>query len=104
MRNATGLALGCMFFGIVATLTGWFVVSTVPAEAQSQGNNAVYYQSGSSGACCKGSGAFIDASVFVNTTNSDICKVLNSILTGTTYPPAGAVIDARRTQLHDCEF
>jgi hypothetical protein len=40
------------------------------------------------------SGAFIDASVFGLST-SNICKVLNGILSSASYPVGGAVIDAR---------
>lgn len=77
---------------VVVVLLTWFASRTTPAAAQSQsqGNNAVYYQPGSVGVCCNGSGAFIDASVFADTT---ICKTIYDILRPAGY--TAAVIDAR---------
>jgi len=96
MKGTRRLASGWMFFAILITAVGWFSAFPTPAQAQGsgvQGQNAVY---SSSGACCQGSSAFIDASKFVQT-GVDFCKVLNGILSGTStsYPATGAVIDAR---------
>ena len=70
------------------------VTSLLPTRAEGQqGNNAVYKNATT---CCQKSVAFIDASVFENS-STDICTVLNGILSGTstTYPAGGAVIDGR---------
>jgi hypothetical protein len=93
MKSTMRLASGWMVFTIVVVLAGWFLALPTPAVAQSQGNNAVYYQSGSSGTCCKGSGAFIDASMF-KAQATDICGVIYYIFTHS-YPSSGAVVDAR---------
>jgi len=85
MKNATKL-----IFSFLVVLFIWLGARPTPAGAQSQGNNAVYYQSGSTGVCCKGSGAFIDASVFADTT---FCKTIYDILAPSGY--SAAVIDAR---------
>jgi hypothetical protein len=65
-------------------------------EAQNPGNNAVYI---STGGCCAASSAFIDASVSANSQHTDICATIYNIFAGShgnpSYPPAGAVIDAR---------
>jgi hypothetical protein len=42
-----------------------------------------------------GSKAFIDASMFASAQNPNFCAVLHSILTSSSYPATGAVIDAR---------
>jgi hypothetical protein len=92
MKNAIKFA-GCwLFLGTVIVMVSCLSVFPTAVLAQSQGNNAVYYQSGSSGTCCQGSGAFIDASMFTSTT---FCSTLYSILNGLSYPSTGAVIDAR---------
>jgi hypothetical protein len=59
---------------------------------QSEGNNSVYNSSGGYAA----STAYIDAGAFYDNGNSgsDICQIINNILTGT-YPSSGAVVDAR---------
>jgi len=95
MRYTTGVTFGRKVFGIIAVLVG-FSIGPVYAEAQTQGNNAVYNSNASCSltTSCGFSGAFIDASVFGNS-NTDICTVLKGILSSRTYPPAGAVIDAR---------
>jgi hypothetical protein len=49
MKSTTTLASGWMVPPIVAVLAVWFLAFPMPSVAQSQGNNAVYYQSGSSG-------------------------------------------------------
>jgi hypothetical protein len=94
MKGKINVAPHWLFLGIVIAIVGWFSACPVPASGQSQGNNAIYYQSGSSGACCKGSGAFIDASMFIFT-GSTFCSTLYSILHSASYPSTGAVIDAR---------
>jgi hypothetical protein len=82
-----------MVFTIVLVLAGRFLAFPTLVAAQSQGNNAVYYQSGSSGICCQGSGAFIDASMFKGQA-SDICGVIYYIFKNS-YPSSSAVVDAR---------
>jgi hypothetical protein len=94
--STTGrLSLG--FFGVVF-LAGVALLPTC-ADAQSQGNNAVYHYVSitNKGQCCKGSSAFIDASVFVSKATT-FCGVLNYVLANINQPPTypnGAVIDAR---------
>jgi len=99
MKSTTRLASDLMFLIIALVLVGWFLVLPTPAAAQSQGNNAVYYQAqphDTMGTCCKGSGAFIDASMFANSPPPpvDFCSVLYYVLTHG-YPSSGTVIDAR---------
>ena len=94
MKNATRFG-PWLFLGTVTLTALFFSIFPTAVSAQSQGNNAVYYQSGSSGTCCKGSGAFIDASVFIST-GSTFCSTLFGILNATSYPSStGTVIDAR---------
>jgi hypothetical protein len=78
------------------TIAVLFLIFSNRADAQTQGNNAVYNSNAicSSTTSCGFSGAFIDASVFGNS-STDVCTVLKGILSSRTYPPAGAVIDAR---------
>lgn len=84
-----------LFLGTVIVIVGCFSAFPTAASAQSQGNNAVYYQPGSSGVCCKGSGSFIDASVFISN-GSTFCSTLFGILNASSYPSStGTVIDAR---------
>jgi hypothetical protein len=84
-------------FGVVTiVLAALFSLFPVLVQAQGnggQGQNAVYP---SSGTCCTGSQAFIDASMFATSPPPpvDFCKVVNWVLTHG-YPAAGAVIDAR---------
>jgi hypothetical protein len=98
MRSATRPLTDLMFLGAAVVLVVCF---TRLAGAQSQGQNAVYSASGSCNPQCQGSAAFIDASVFLGngqTQGSDLCDVIYKILsgrTGITYPPNGAVVDAR---------
>src|ERR1700733_16092063 len=91
MKNATRFG-PWLFLGTVTLTALFFSIFPTAVSAQSQGNNAVYYQSGSSGTCCKGSGAFIDASMFAST---NFCSTLYGILSGLSYPASGAVIDER---------
>jgi hypothetical protein len=100
MRKATKLTLNRIFWGLVFVLLGSLLVSPTGASAQSQGNNAVYYESSVSpysAACCQGSGAFIDASMFIsNASANNVCAILNYIMApGHGFPATGAVIDAR---------
>jgi hypothetical protein len=96
MKSITTFASGQIPITLVVALVGWLLLFPMSSRAQTQGNNAVYYQSSGSGACCQGSGAFIDASVLVFN-NSTICSTLYRILSSSsyTYPATGAVIDAR---------
>jgi len=85
LRNYYGL---CVSFVL---LLSWSLASPQAAEAQSTGNNAVY-----NGGSVVGSSAFIDALAFANgPTGNDICAVLYNIISPSTYPSSGAVIDAR---------
>ena len=96
MHSEMGSTTGWMLVRFLGVLL--FGVSVLPtcAKAQGAGNNAVYYYVSltNTGQCCKGSSAFIDSSVFGGS-STNICGVLNSILASTSYPAAGAVIDAR---------
>jgi hypothetical protein len=93
MKSATRLASGWIVFTVLV-IAGLLLASPTPAAAQSQGNNAVYYQSGSSGICCQGSGSFIDASMFKSQA-TDICGVIFYIFTHGYPSSSGTVIDAR---------
>jgi hypothetical protein len=97
MKDATKLR-PWLFLGAVIAIVGCFSVFPTAVLAQglppNQGNNAVYYQSGSSGTCCQGSGAFIDASVFTSLTQT-VCQTLYDVLVASSYPSTGTVIDAR---------
>jgi hypothetical protein len=90
MQNTTGLTYARRFLGITAVLVCCLSALSLLANAQSQGQDAVYPLSG---LCCQGSSSFIDASMFASGTH-DICWVLYGILS-TGYPASGAVIDAR---------
>jgi hypothetical protein len=85
--------LATSWTSLVAVMVGWFSIFAMPAAGQSAGQNGVY---NSIGACspCGASSAFIDASMFAFS-GGNFCSVLKSILTNTSYPAAGAVIDAR---------
>jgi len=92
MKSATKLAPSLIFSAVLVFLISWSAADPTSAAAQGQGNNAVYYQSGSSGVCCKGSSAFIDASVFATSADT-FCSAIYKILNSATY--TAAVIDAR---------
>jgi len=91
-----------ILIAMTAVLASWLLTLPLQLSATntcsgSQGQNGVY------NATCNnnspgvvGSAAFIDASQFGNV-RTDICAVLNGILSGssTQYPASGAVIDAR---------
>src|SRR5215471_11452380 len=88
----TGTRSRTKFFAIVVVSITSFL--TFPSLLQGQGdpgNNAVY---NSSGNCCVGSTAFVDARILMGQTDT-ICSVIFGILQPSTYPPAGMVIDAR---------
>jgi hypothetical protein len=100
MKGTTGKAFDCTLIGVVAIAAIWFSALSVRAEAQSQGNNAIYYYTTTNpGVCCTDSLAFIDAKVIAaNNGNPDLCATIYNIITSfyyTSYPSAGAVIDAR---------
>jgi len=92
MAPRVGIKLMFARFGLI--VIGLFACS-IAMEAQT-GDNAVYNSSGncSGSSPCASSPAFIDASVFAQS-GSNICKLLNGILSGTGFPTTGAVIDAR---------
>jgi hypothetical protein len=78
MKSATGSTAIWTRLRILGALL--LVASFAPALVMAQqGNNAVYKNAT---ACCQESVAFIDASVFGNS-STDICTVLNGILSGT---------------------
>jgi hypothetical protein len=96
MKSTMRFASGWMFFATAAVLACWLSAFPLLANAQgNQGNDAVYPASGT---CCKGSPAFIDASMFTGSTTNNVCAVLNFVLQNVDQPPtypSGAVIDAR---------
>jgi hypothetical protein len=95
VRYATELTSADKLLAVVLVLFACHLASLTPANAQSQGQNAVYNGSGNT----VGSYAFIDASMFAgNPPQHNICAVLNYVLAKVDQPPAypmGAVIDAR---------
>ena len=96
MKRTAGIAHGWRLFAVAAVLVGWLSVFTNYAHAQgSQGQDAVYNSSNG----IVGSSSFIDASMFLRGTQGrDLCDTIYGILSssfGSTYPAAGAVIDAR---------
>jgi hypothetical protein len=62
------------------------------AQTPSQGNNVVY---SSAGTPSFGSQAFIDASAYGGSSLPTICSILYTIISSSSYPAMGAVIDAR---------
>jgi hypothetical protein len=94
MGRTTGLFAGRMSFAVVSLIIGSFSTFPVTLAAQgtqgTQGQNAVYNANSN---CCKGSSAFIDASMFVTQTGLDLCGVLNGILSNGFI--SGSIIDAR---------
>ena len=96
MRTASRLAPSWTFVTAVAFFICFLVLSN-RANAQSQGNNAVYNSSGTcTPSSCGFSASFVDAAPFGNT-GTDICAVLQFILTPLhgILPSKGGVIDAR---------
>jgi hypothetical protein len=94
MKHASGFA-PWLFIGTIVVMIVCLSVFPPDMLAQSQGNNAVYYQPGSSGVCCQGSGAFIDASVSTSLAQT-FCQTLYNLLSASSYPSStGTVIDAR---------
>jgi hypothetical protein len=100
MQSVTRLTFAGTFFAIVTVLAGWFLALPLQLNAQNtcsgtQGQNGVYNATCNNGnPGVVGSSAFIDASMFP-AAGRDFCGVLKFILSSSTYPPAGAVIDAR---------
>jgi hypothetical protein len=94
MKSTTRLISEFVIITGILVLGLWFLAVPPAAMAQSQGNNAIYYQPGSSGVCCQGSGAFIDASQFVAHA-TDICGVIYYIFTHGYPSTFGTVVDAR---------
>jgi hypothetical protein len=92
MKSAETLMFVGKFLATIAILAS-IGICPVPAEAQA-GNNAIC--NSVSGCTTAPTPAFIDASALGNN-RTDLCSVLYKILTSasTTYPAAGAVIDAR---------
>jgi hypothetical protein len=97
MQSAASRAL----LAIIAVLSGCLLALPSQLNAQNtcsgaQGKNGVYNPSCNNGnPGVVGSSAFIDASMFASVQNPNICAVLKSILTSTSYPSTGTVIDAR---------
>ena len=95
MRSTKEISNGWTLCAVIAVLLGWSSVSSIPAEAQAEGNNTICAsQSGCSPTA--GSPAFIDASVFLKPASQgrDFCDTIYYIFTHN-YPSTGAVIDAR---------
>jgi hypothetical protein len=101
MQSATRLTFSGMHLGIIAVLLYCLPVFVIRANAQgSQGQNAVCSSTSvcSSNSETVGTGAFIDASMFVgNVTSPTFCSVLNYVLAHVVQPtyPNGAVVDTR---------
>jgi hypothetical protein len=106
MKSARRLISTGKLLLTVAGLICWLLVLSTGLYAQictpgAQGNNAAYNMTCyNSGPGILGSSAFIDALMFLqpNGPGTDICDTLYKLLTnqaGVTYPPDGAVIDAR---------
>jgi hypothetical protein len=82
---------------LIVGLLSWLSAFPVPAAAQViQGQNAVC----TTGPNCSptvNTSAFIDASQFISSSNSDLCKVLYFVLATVVqaHYPSGAVVDAR---------
>jgi len=95
MTSTTKLAASSMF---VLAFIVFGLTCPVHMQAQcsfSEGNTAVYAACGT-GINPQGSAAYIDASVFTGTgSKTDVCAKVNAVLLSSTYPAAGAVIDAR---------
>src|SRR5437868_1571494 len=81
----------CGITGVLVAMAVTLMTVAGQAQTPSQGNNVVYNSAGSP---AWGSQAFIDASAFGGSSLT-ICSILYSIISSSTYPPMGAVIDAR---------
>jgi hypothetical protein len=92
MQSAARLTFAGKSFAVSVALICW--LSTLPTAAAQgpsfQGQDAVYDSSNQ----VTNSPAFIDASMFASSA-PNICGILHSILIASSYPSAGAVIDAR---------
>jgi hypothetical protein len=98
MKGTGKFGSGWVLFVTIAVPASLLLAFSTRADAQSQGNNAVYNSSGSCSPSCGFSGAFIDASTFFNSPpTKNFCSVLNWVLNPLNgiIPSAGAVIDAR---------
>jgi hypothetical protein len=101
MSHIVRLALGWTLFASVVAITACVWLFQTRAEAQNtQGQNAVCTSQTLCSGSTVGTRAFIDASMFLNPgqQGNDLCDTINGILGsrfGVTYPPHGAVIDAR---------
>jgi hypothetical protein len=98
MQNTPELIFAGKLLAIVMVVM--FCLSAFPSLANAQGGqgqNAVYL----SGTCCVGSSSFIDASMFASSQHPNICAVLNFILSSTTYPGNGTVVDARGLNINN---
>jgi hypothetical protein len=95
MKSMLRFSSKWMFFGVLFGVVAWSSVCPTDALGQA-GDNAVYNSSGncSSTSPCTASPAFIDATAV--TQHADICDTIYlSILSPSSYPPNGEVIDAR---------
>jgi hypothetical protein len=94
MRGTTRHTFGRVLFAIVAAVASWLpAVPIAAAQTQSfQGQDAVY----NSSMQVTNSPSFIDASMFANAQNPNICALLKSILTSTSYPATGRVAQTMR--------
>jgi hypothetical protein len=80
MKIAMKWAYDLIFSGVIVGVITSLSAFPIRATAQNPGNNAVYNSSGTcTSSSCGFSAAFVDASVFGNS-RTDICTVLNNIL------------------------
>jgi hypothetical protein len=94
MKTAAWFGSSSRGLVVAAVVAISFLAYSTLAQAQgTQGQDAVY----NAGGTVVGSSAFIDASMFLppNGTRLDLCDAIFHILTASTYPASGAVIDAR---------
>jgi hypothetical protein len=93
MRIAGKLAASWVPLTTLFVLLGLLTMSPIRAQAQ-LGSNAVCGSSPPSGVTCPSS--TIDASAFAGTGGgTDVCAKINAVLTSSSYPASGAVVDAR---------
>jgi hypothetical protein len=98
MRVRTWFRQNYLLLVVVSVVGTWFLIVPLRSHTQNncpnpiQGNNAVYNPSCNPNVV--GSAAFIDARTFVSSA-PNVCGILHSILTGSSYPMSGAAIDAR---------
>jgi hypothetical protein len=95
MKIAKKLVANRMLFAAVALVLGWLAISPAPAQAQA-GSNVVTSGTGTVPTWAVASPSFIDASAVTSSTPyNDLCGKIYTILSSTSYPSTGAVIDAR---------